>query len=110
MSYPYVFPSNEDAQKVLKPWNISIAKNLVQLTGRQMPQEGLYQKTFKFSYKAEDAEWDREVRGKELLAPVSIENWILVSTERDAKIADDFKQTLTRVAGPMGMNVKEPTL
>ena len=70
----------------------------------------MFQRNDQFSYKPSEADWSRETRGKVLISTVNMNNWVLICTHRDFNIANDFKQTLVRVCGPMGMNVAEPTV
>ena len=49
------------------------------------------------------------MRGKTLNEAVHMSNWLLIYTQRDAKIANDFIQTLQKVCGPMGMRIAETT-
>ena len=69
----------------------------------------MFQRNAKFSYRIQDADWSKETRGKELISTVHMEKWALLYTQRDQNIAQDFKQTLQRVCGPMGMKVADPT-
>ena len=68
----------------------------------------MYQRDQKFTYKDENADWQRETRGKLLISTFNMTNWVLVYTQRDEKIAQDFFRTLKTVAGPMGMQVSNP--
>lgn len=70
----------------------------------------MFQREDQFSYKQQEADWSRETRGKKLIQTIHIGNWVLLHTQRDSNIANDFKQTLQRVCGPMGMNVNEPVM
>ena len=70
----------------------------------------MFQREDQFSYKQQDADWSRETRGKKLIQTINLGNWVLLHTQRDSNIANDFKQTLQRVCGPMGMNVNEPVM
>ena len=70
----------------------------------------MFQREDQFSYKQQDADWSRETRGKKLIQTIHMGNWVLLHTQRDSNIANDFKQTLQRVCGPMGMNVNEPVM
>ena len=70
----------------------------------------MFQREDQFSYKQQEADWSRETRGKKLIQTIHMGNWVLLHTQRDSNIANDFKQTLQRVCGPMGMNVNEPVM
>lgn len=97
-----------EAANELAQWNMAFEKNLLKMTGRSLPAEAMSQRNARFSYKIQEADWSRETRGKELISSVHMSNWVLLYTARDNNIANDFKQTLQRVCGPMGMNVADP--
>ena len=62
---------------------------------------------FQYSYDPKTADWSREMRGNPLTSTVDLSNWILIFTQRDSGNAKDFAQTLTKVCGPMGINVSK---
>lgn len=66
------------------------------------------QKNASFSYQQHEADWSKGSRGKELISTVNMSNWVLLHTQRDMQIANDFVQTIKKVCGPMGMRVDEP--
>ncbi|XP_019620692.1 PREDICTED: piwi-like protein 1 [Branchiostoma belcheri] len=105
--------SNPDVQKEMKGWQIEFDQNLLQLDGRTLPAEKLFYFfawfAFQFSYDR-SAEWSREFRGKTLLSTRPLKDWLLIFTKRDAQIANDFKQTLEKVAGPIGIQVSNPVM
>ncbi len=45
------------------------------------------------------------MRGNELITSVGLQNYLIVSTERDRDKANDFQQTMERVGPPMGIKV-----
>jgi aubergine-like protein len=100
--------ANPTAAKELAEWNMAFEKSLLRMKGRVLPAETMFQGPEKFNYKPADADWSRESRGKKLISCANMTNWLLVHTQRDSSVANDFKQTLQRVCGPMGMNVGEP--
>ena len=65
---------------------------------------------FQYGYKPAEADWSRELRGKQLVSCVPLDNWACIFTRRDSNSANDFVQTLHRVAGPMGIAVKQPNM
>lgn len=60
---------------------------------------------FQFSYKPHEADWSRDMRGNELITPVPIENFVVISTRRDADKAHDFVVTLQKIGPAMGIRV-----
>ena len=68
----------------------------------------MFQRRDTFSYNQQSADWSKETRGKELIHPINMNNWLLLFTRRDQRTAASFVQTLIQVAGPMGMAISEP--
>ena len=58
--------------------------------------------TLSSDYKQESAEWSSAIRSRQLLEAVQLGKWLLLYTQRDQRVAQDFVQTLLRVAGPLG--------
>ncbi|CAG2185706.1 AUB [Mytilus edulis] len=61
------------------------------------------------NYKQEDADWSRDMRGKELVTPVDLQRWVIVFTRKNSAMAQDLVQTLSKVGPPMGMRIAQPT-
>ncbi|CAH1233753.1 PIWIL1 [Branchiostoma lanceolatum] len=101
---------NEKVQKDMKGWGLSYDKTLLKLEGRVMPPEKISQRSTSYSYKQQDADWSREMRGQQLISCVPLENWLLVFTARESSLAQDFLQTLEKVGGPMGMSINKPVM
>lgn len=101
---------NPTAQKELSQWKMSFDRTLLKMNGRALPPEAMFQRNAQFSYKQQEADWSRETRGKELISTVNMTKWKLLYTQRDNNVANDFKQTLQKVCGPMGMQVAEPAM
>ncbi|XP_071789596.1 piwi-like protein 1 [Asterias amurensis] len=104
------FPKNKDAKEYCDKWKIGFENEPVKIAARVLPAETIHQKTAKINYKPSDAEWSRELRGNALISTVNLNDWMLIYTSRDQGNAMDFKQTLPRVAGPMGITVREPKM
>jgi aubergine-like protein len=102
--------ANPEASKELKQWNLQFDKDLLKMTGRCLGAEKMFQKGADFSYKIQDADWSKESRGKQLISSVNLDNWVLFYIGRDNNIANDFRNTLGRVCGPMGMQVRDPKM
>ncbi|XP_020631825.1 piwi-like protein 1 isoform X2 [Orbicella faveolata] len=97
--------SNEESAAELSGWNLEFEKTTLNLPGRVLPAEKIYQKNKSYSYDPKSADWSKEMRGNPLHSTVNLENWILVYTQRDTGNAKDFSQTLRKVCGPMGISV-----
>ncbi|XP_048257294.1 piwi-like protein 1 [Haliotis rufescens] len=95
----------------MRGWKLRFQPQLLPIQARVVPQEKIRQgRDAEVHYKQEDADWSRDMRGKHLLVPVSLENWVVLSTQRDSPLAQDLVQTLGRVGPPMGMNFSKPLM
>lgn len=108
MRFINTIKSNADASAELSGWNLEFEDKTLQMSGRVLPPEKIFQKNKSFSYEPRTAEWSREMRGNPLQSTVNLNNWILIYTSRDSGNAKDFAQTLTKVCGPMGIQVSKP--
>lgn len=63
-----------------------------------------------YSYPPHNADWTKELRGKRVIAPAQLQDYLVVFTRRDGEKAQDFVSTLQRVGPPMGMQVGRPNM
>ena len=63
-----------------------------------------------YTYPSDNADWTKELRGKRVIAPAKLLDYIVVFTRRDSEKAHDFVNTLQRVGPPMGMQVGRPNM
>ncbi|KAL9980655.1 hypothetical protein ACROYT_G009266 [Oculina patagonica] len=96
---------DEKSAAELAGWNLEFEKSTLNMPGRVLPAEKIWQKNKSYGYDPKTADWSREMRGNPLHSTVNLSNWILVYTQRDSGNAKDFAQTLKKVCGPMGINV-----
>lgn len=107
----------------LDGWNLTFDDKLLRYTARVLGQEKIIQKgcevrkerdamiqssTLPFSqvnYKAHEADWSRDMRGKILITPVPLNDFFIISTNRDSDKARDFLMTLQKVGPAMGIQV-----
>nr|XP_022341463.1 piwi-like protein 1 isoform X1 [Crassostrea virginica]XP_022341464.1 piwi-like protein 1 isoform X1 [Crassostrea virginica]XP_022341465.1 piwi-like protein 1 isoform X1 [Crassostrea virginica] len=103
--------SNEKVKAEMSGWGLAFSQRLMNVSSRIAPQEKIYQKGgAELMYRAEDADWSRDMRGKQLITPVNLENWVIVFTRRNSAQAQDLVQNLSRVGPPMGMRINSPTI
>lgn len=107
MSFIDTISSNPDASAELSGWNLEFEKRTLQMSGRVLPPEKIFQKSKSFSYDAKTAEWSREMRGNPLQSTVNLDSWLLIYSNRDSGNAKEFAQTLIKVCGPMGIRVSK---
>jgi len=102
--------NNPESKKELSNWNMSFSSELLRLNGRKLPTQPMYQRDQKFTYQPGNADWQKETRGKILISTFNMQKWVLIFSQRDEKVAQDFLRTLKTVASPMGMRVADPQL
>lgn len=103
----FIRDMNKDPKcaKELDGWNVNFDDKLVEYQARVMPPEAIYQKDSQLNYRPHEADWSRDMRGKVLITPVSLNDFMILSTRRDAEKAQDFVQTLQKVGPAMGIQV-----
>lgn len=92
-------------------WGLEFDQDLLKIMGRVLPPEKIFQKDQTgYNYVPKDADWGKEMRGKQLVTCAHLKCWVLIFTRNNSVQAQDFLQTLVRVAGPMGINVQKPIM
>ncbi|XP_045537289.1 piwi-like protein Ago3 isoform X2 [Papilio machaon] len=102
--------SNETAKSRLTGWGLSIAPETVNITARTLPPEPLY---FGNNVKVpgkDNADWNGDVSRNAVMQAVDILRWVVLFTDRDKNVTNDFVDTLKRCCRPMGINVSAPEL
>ncbi|XP_005096149.1 piwi-like protein 1 [Aplysia californica] len=106
--------SNEEAQKVLQPWGMTIAPKVVEMQGRELNAEKLLVKnpkekaTMEISYDIQYADWSRNMRNIHLLNAVPMTNWLVIYPSRCGQVAGELSDCLIRVGKGMGMQIMQP--
>ncbi|KAM3867907.1 piwi-like protein 1 [Diretmus argenteus] len=101
---------NADAQAELNTWGLSFDKRLLNVTGRVLPGERIYQGPSMYEYNTWTADWSREMRGVPLISSPALTNWLLFYTRRNLSEAQSLLQTLHRVTGPLGIRVERAVM
>ncbi|XP_042343719.1 LOW QUALITY PROTEIN: piwi-like protein 1 [Plectropomus leopardus] len=101
---------NTDAQAELDKWGLSFDKQLINLTGRVLPVERIFQGQRSYEYNAWAADWAREMRGMPVISSPQLNNWLLFHTPRNANEAQNLLQALNRVTGPLGIRMQRAIL
>jgi aubergine-like protein len=105
----FIAEINRNPQSVteLRNWNLEFSQTLLDMPGRLLPTEKIYQTNANstYTYNKDSADWSREMRGQPLLKPVQLSNWVMLFTQRDQGSANDLCTTLQKIGPPMGMNI-----
>ncbi|XP_073321445.1 piwi-like protein 1 [Pagrus major] len=97
-----------DAQAELDKWGLNFDKKLLNLNGRVLPAEKIFQGSR--SYEPWKAEWAKEMRGIPLISAPPLDNWIILHTRRNGNEAQSLLQTIHKVSGPLGIHVKRAVM
>jgi len=65
---------------------------------------------WQYSYRPDNADWSREMRGQPLLNSIPLSSWIMISTQRDQGNATDLFSNLQKVCSGMGMPIDRPNV
>ncbi|XP_021174036.2 piwi-like protein 1 [Fundulus heteroclitus] len=101
---------NTEAQEELTKWGISFDKQLLNLTGRVLRGERIFQGSQSYEYNPQSADWSREMRGLPVMSAPPLENWLLFHSRRNSNEAQSLMQTLHKVSGPLGIRMQRPTV
>uniref|UniRef100_A0A672KXK3 Piwi-like protein 1 n=1 Tax=Sinocyclocheilus grahami TaxID=75366 RepID=A0A672KXK3_SINGR len=97
---------NADVQNELTTWGLSFENRLLSLNGRVLPSERIIQGGRAYEYNPWTADWAKEMRGLPLISCMSLDNWLMFYTRRNADVAQSLLQTLNKVSGPMGIRMQ----
>ncbi|XP_074494490.1 piwi-like protein 1 isoform X1 [Sebastes fasciatus] len=101
---------NADAQAELDKWGLNFDKELLNLTGRVLPAERIFQGTKSYDYNPWLADWAKEMRGVPLISAPPLDSWLLFYTRRNSNEAQSLLQTLNRVSPPLGIRMQRPVM
>ncbi|KAK9522353.1 hypothetical protein VZT92_018825 [Zoarces viviparus] len=101
---------NTDAQAELDKWGLSFDKQLLNLTGRVLPAERIFQGPKSYDYNPNSADWSKEMRGLPLISAPPLDNWLMLYTRRNEGEAQSLLQTLNRVSGPLNIRMKRAVM
>uniref|UniRef100_A0A8C2IS95 Piwi-like RNA-mediated gene silencing 1 n=1 Tax=Cyprinus carpio TaxID=7962 RepID=A0A8C2IS95_CYPCA len=97
---------NADVQNELTTWGLSFENRLLSMNGRVLPSERIIQGGRAYEYNPWTADWTKEMRGLPLISCMSLDNWLMFYTRRNADVAQSLLQTLNKVSGPMGIRMQ----
>ncbi|XP_044116634.1 piwi-like protein 4 [Neovison vison] len=97
---------NKDARFELETWGLHFGCQM-SLTGRVLPSEKLLMQDL-VCQPGSAAEWSKDMRNCKILSARSLNKWLIICSNRDEKVTEDFLHCLRRVGSSMGFNVDYP--
>jgi len=101
-----VILGNVKAARVLEAWGLNLSSRPITLEGRTLDPENIILGKRTVSTNTQ-CDWTRDFFNGILVA-VQITTWLLVCSERDILIAQDFIKSLKEFAYQMGINIDPP--
>nr|XP_020446024.1 LOW QUALITY PROTEIN: piwi-like protein 1 [Monopterus albus] len=101
---------NRDAQAELDKWGLSFDDQLLNLTGRVLQTEKIFQASRSYDYDLRTADWSRQMRGIPLTKCPPLNNWLMFYTRRNSTEAQSLLQTLDKVSGPLGVRMQRAVM
>lgn len=95
----------------LKEWDMGVGKNLVTITGRELPAETILQGpngTCKYSAGSSTEGWTKELRIRNMLSCVKVMRWAVIVPQRMRKEMDSFTAVILRNGSRMGFMLPQP--
>lgn len=99
---------NPEVSKDMQAWGMKINPQLLPVEGRILDPEKIIFKTKSIYAESKTAEWSSMCKNSELIYSVPLNNWLLVHTVKNSKLAEDFAQNLAKVAASVGFPVAKP--
>lgn len=99
-----------EAVKILGDWGLTLADGTIDLNARLLPAQMImfgnnqpYQCDFK-------ADWSGALSKNKVVGPIDLYDWVIIYTQRDAKVAQEFATNMCRLGSNIGCNITTPKL
>ncbi|KAG7489102.1 hypothetical protein JOB18_004908 [Solea senegalensis] len=99
-----------DAQLELDKWGLSFDKQLLNMNGRVLPAERIFQGSRSYEYDPMSADWSRPMRGMPIISSPPLNDWLMFYTRRNGNEGHSLLQTLGKVSGPLGIRMQKPVM
>ncbi|XP_047548226.1 piwi-like protein 4 isoform X3 [Lutra lutra] len=99
---------NKAARFELESWGLHFGCQM-SLTGRVLPSEKILMQDH-VCQPGSAAEWSKDMRNCKILSAQSLNKWLIICSNRDEKVTEDFLHCLRRVGSSMGFNVDYPKI
>nr|XP_045748790.1 piwi-like protein 4 [Mirounga angustirostris] len=99
---------NKDARFELETWGLHFGCQM-SLTGRILPSEKILMQDH-VCQPGSAAEWSKNMRNCKILSAQSLNKWLIICSNRDENVTENFLHCLRRVGSSMGFNVDYPKI
>ncbi|CAG4975446.1 unnamed protein product [Parnassius apollo] len=95
----------------LASWDMKLSNHLVNIKGRQLPQENIVQGN-NHKYPAGDTTdgWTRDMRSKPLLSIANLPSWVVITPERQRQDAGSFVNMIIKTGEGVGFRMPRPEI
>ncbi|XP_071439350.1 piwi-like protein Ago3 [Hetaerina americana] len=94
------------AKALLDDWGLSLKNDTVPLDARLLDVEEII--VGGGSLRNKTPEFGMDICRREVIHAIHLENWVLLHTNRDSEVANEFVKISKRVGPPMGIQVHDP--
>lgn len=100
--------TDERASSVFADWNLSVRPELDVVDGRRLEGETMiFGNNRKFNV-PDNADWTRAATSGGVFKSVDVDDWVIMYTERDRSIGQEFLQAVKEVSRQLGIQFKPP--
>ncbi|XP_050436939.1 piwi-like protein Siwi [Adelges cooleyi] len=101
--------SSEKSVQELKDWNLSLSKNLVEVTGRTLLPEQI--KSNRGDYNgAMEADWTKHLRSSPMYTCAVMKTWVILGPEDSIRDIQGFAQSLYKAGQGMSFSLPQPVI
>jgi aubergine-like protein len=101
---------NEKVAKELDQWGFQISSNMLEVPGRVLPPEKIFFRNKQITVDPKTEEWSALCKGSQVISSIPMQSWLLVYTNRNAKLAAEFSQNLFKAGNQIGFDIGKPQL
>lgn len=94
-----------ETKKILNDWNMEISAECMRAEGMQLEAPEL---CYRGKTIPRSADWGREMRDSPLVEAKDLNDWLVISTDRDRPTAHELVDNMRQVGGPIGIRVNDP--
>lgn len=95
--------------EALGDWNLSLGKNLINVTGRVLPKEPIFSNRTQYD-SGPDADWTKHVRSLPMFISAVMGRWVIVAPQSNVNDVQTFAYTLKKVSDGMSFPLPRPEM